>query len=140
MSDAYDALSGAPDDLIDQMQTWTIGDVQRRYRWVSERLISLQNERRQIAEELPALGKAFNLAYSGARTRAKLEGATDERPPTAGDLNDTAILASIEERYSLDLAKERKAAINVSIDVFEHVLDILRSVNKDARLAEGAPR
>lgn len=128
---AYDALAQIPDDLVNQMETWTVEEVQRRYQWVAKKLVDLQNERRQVALTIPGLGKAYNLA----RAKARMTALATNPNIRVGDLDDIGTVASADERFAWEMAKELKASLNISIEVFSLVNDILRSVNKDARQA-----
>lgn len=134
-----DLLDAMPDALIDEIDTWTVTDVHRRYRWVGDELVSAFAERAKVADQLPHLERAYAELCATTRISFRHQAAADGRRVTQQELDDEATLAAGDTKFELDVAKEMKLALNQKIGALQTLAEILRSVNKDARLAEGSP-
>lgn len=120
--------------LFEGSPTWTPVDVHRRYRYITTKLLDLLAEREEMAELIPRLEQTWKIKRAKTRVQELAKNPTIR----AGDLEDLAVLACMDEHFEFRLAEERARYLSDAIAIYKKVLGILQSVGVDSRIMEGS--
>lgn len=131
MSATKDAMVA---DLVSvNVDAWTVHDIEKRLRFVSQIMAELIGEQESVAAQYVEAEVSYKKAYHEAHLRSVAQH-PDRR---VSEHESCAVIDSLEEYTLRTSLKEQKASLRSALEAWGNILDILRTLNRNFRGLQG---